>query len=176
MKIERIEEFRITDPIKQSIRKLLTNCFQEYPAGRIYFKQFPDFRFLVWQEDQLVGHMAVEHRAINLANTIVSIFGIVDLCVDEAFQSQKIASNLLSKLETLAADCLVDFIVLIADQHDLYLNNGFQLVRNTCRWLIVSEQKTLGVGHRKIKDCLMIKPTGTQTWKDGIVDFLGPIF
>ena len=102
MKIERIEEFRITKPIRQSIRELLANCFQEYPAGRIYFKQVPDFRFLVWNKEQLIGQMAVEYRVINIANTIVRIFGVADLCVDKAYQSQKIATNLLLKLEELA--------------------------------------------------------------------------
>ena len=54
--------------------------------------------------------------------------------------------------------------------------NGFKLVDNTCRWLIVNQQKTLGIAHRKIADSLMVKPLGSKEWKDGIVDFLGPIF
>lgn len=176
IQIERIEEFLIKPDVQEQIHNLLKKCFSEYPGNRTYYKQLPDFRYLVWHEQQLIGHLAVEHRVMNNGNEVARIFGVVDICVDEDFQSQKTATTLLDELTILGQQNSIDFIVLFADQHDLYFNNGFQLVHNICRWLIINEHQTFGVGHRRIEDCLMVKPIGEKVWTKGVADFLGAVF
>ncbi|MEM8906905.1 MAG: GNAT family N-acetyltransferase [Bacteroidota bacterium] len=176
MTIQRLEEFALSSPQHTAIQELLRLCFSEYPQQRSYYKQIPDFRYLVWQDQQLIGHLAVEHRMINVAGNIARIFGVADLCVATSFQDQKIASNLLQQLENLGRQNDIDFLVLTAAEHKLYLNNGFQLVNNTCRWLMINEHQTLGVGHRRIEDCLMVKRLGPLQWKEGLVDLLGYVF
>ncbi|MEM9822839.1 MAG: GNAT family N-acetyltransferase [Bacteroidota bacterium] len=176
MTIQRQEEFCLSAQDHRAIEKLLAMCFPEYPKGRTYYKQIPDFRFLVWEANQLIGHLAVEHRLINVAGSIAKIFGVVDLCVDQAFQDRKIASQLLQELETLGKSNGIDFLLLAAAQHRLYQNNGFQLVNNTFRWLIINDHQTFGVGNRRIKDSMMIKALGKQQWKTGQIDLLGPVF
>ena len=120
--------------------------------------------------------MAVEHRMINISGTLAKIFGVADLCVAQAFQDRKIASNLLQALEDLGRQHDIDFIILTAANHKLYENNGFQIVNNTFRWLMINEHQTLGVGHRRIDDCMMVKPLGQLTWKEGLIDLLGYVF
>ena len=176
MKITRLEEFTIDNALSDEIQKLLKLCFSEYPQGRTFYKQIPTFRYLAWEGKQLVGHMAIEHRLINASGRKARIFGVADLCVSKSFQHKKIATTLLEKLENLGKKHHIDFILLIAQQHGLYQNNQFQLVQNTCRWVIINEFQTLGVGHRRLDDCLMIKPLGDMEWKEGLVDFLGYIF
>ena len=65
MKLQRLQEFEIDEATESAIAGLLGSCFPEYPEGRIYYKQLPDFRFLCWENEALIAHMAVEHRIVN---------------------------------------------------------------------------------------------------------------
>ena len=172
----RIEEYKIQDKKHAQIRTLLERSFSEYPEGRSYYQQVPSFRYLVSEQKQLIGHMAVDYRVINMAEKVYTIFGIGDFCVDPDFQSQNIASHLLETVELEAQKNGIDFLVLIAQDHGFYKKKGFQLQENTCRWLIITNQKTLGIGHRNISESLMIKKMGKKKWKPGLVDFMGTIF
>ena len=176
MTTQRIEEHQISDTDHIKIQALFAQCFPEYPKERSFFKQVPSFRYLVWDEDVLVANLGVDHRMINMNDELVSIFGIVDLCVSIQFQSQQIASTLLAQLEELARQSNIDFLVLVTGEHQFYRKQGFELVQNTCRWLIINRDKSLGIGHRRISESLMVKPLGIKSWEEGLVDFLGVIF
>ncbi|MCB0551683.1 MAG: GNAT family N-acetyltransferase [Phaeodactylibacter sp.] len=176
MKFQRLPEFEIDEATENAIAGLLGECFPEYPQGRTYYKQLPDFRFLCWENDALIAHMAVEHRMINNDGQAFRIFGVVDLCVAEAFQHRRLASRMLSELALLGLRHRVDFLLLMAKDHGLYLSNGFQLVTNTCQWLMISEYRTLGIAHRRVKSSLMVKALGKKEWRPGLVDFLGYVF
>lgn len=173
---KRIEEFRISGKVHQQIQFLLKQSFSEYPEGRSYYQQVPSFRYLVYDDKTLIGHMAVEHRIINVDEEVVSIFGIGDFCIHPEYQSKQIASKLLEELEVLAIKYRIDFLVLVAQEHGFYKKHGFSLKKNTCRWLMITNRKTLGIGHRNISESLMAKAIGAKQWKKGLVDFLGPIF
>jgi len=176
MKIERIEEFKISNEVHEKIADLLKNCFSEYPGNRDYYKQIPTFRYLIWHKKHLIGHMGVEHRMIKIGEVVASIFGVSDICILKAYQSQKMGSALLQKLDKLARSNDIDFLILIASKFKLYEDNGFQLVKNTCRWLMINDHQTLGVNHKNIKSCLMVKEIGEKRWNGGLMDFLGAIF
>jgi len=176
MTIKRIEEFKLTTKWKTDIQNLLCECFPQYPADRIYYKQMPNFRYLVWKDKKLIGHMAVEHRMINVNEQTLQIFGVADLCIAPNFQLQNVASTILSELESIGKKHQIDFIVLTAGDHQFYQKNQFKLVENICRWTLINSNQTLGVGHRRIENSLMVKSLGNKKWKTGLVDFLGHIF
>lgn len=176
MKLERLEEFQIDAQKEGHIAELLGQCFPDYPGGRIYLKQLPDFRYLCWESDGLIAHMAVEHRLVNNDGELFRIFGIVDLCVAEAFQHRKLASRLISELSILGLQHRVDFLVLMAKDHGLYLSNGFQAVSNNCRWLMIQEHQSLGIAQRRVQSSLMVKALGKKKWRPGLVDLLGHVF
>ena len=176
MRIQRTEEFLLPSSTKKEIHQLLLRCFSEYPKDQTYYKQLPDFRLLAYNDKVLLGHLAVDHRLININGTVCRIFGVGDLCVDPEHQSQNLASSLLQELETLGKDADIDFLVLISNEHEFYKKNGFHLVNNTCRWLMINDHKIFGVGHRRIESCLMVKALRDKTWEEGLVDFLGHIF
>lgn len=176
VRIERTEEWLVAPAVQQQIAALLGEAFPDYPAGQSYYKQLPHFRLLAWHESRLVGHLAVEHRLISNSGAPLRIFGIADLCVAADHQHRKIASCLLLELETLGRVNGIDFLVLLAKDHDLYLHNGFQAVDNLCQWVMVQRFRTFGVVRRSLGGSLLIKPLGDKTWKNGLVDFLGHIF
>ncbi len=174
--INQIEEYQVSELEHVKINQLLQQAFSGYPSDKSYYNQVPTFRLLAYQGERLIGHLGVNYRIITLNRDPFPIFGISDLCVDIEFQSQKIASSLLNKLELLAQKTLVDFLVLIADQHEVYLDNGFELVNNRGKWLIIRREMSLGIAHSKLKNCLMIKSIKGKEWETGTVDFLGSMF
>lgn len=176
LKINLVEEYNITDARHQQINLLLQKCFEHYPTDRDYYKQLPSFRYLAWIENSLVGHLACEFRNIKIGESLARIFGVADLCVDQDFQSMNIASGILEKLEQKALKSKIDFIILIAQNHEVYLKNGFNVSDNVCRWLMINSHQTLGVGHRRLDNCLMYKSISGKKWNDGLVDFMGHIF
>lgn len=176
MIIKRIEEFKITKSQHLQIGALLKQCFSAYPNEQSFYKQFPNFRFLVFEKKQLIAHLAIIHRRVKVGADNHSIFGVSDLCVHPDFQHQKIASVLLEELENLGKKHRVDFILLIAQEQDFYKKNQFKTFNNDCRWLIINEQQSLGIAQRNLDNSLMVKTLGDKKWKNETVDFLGCLF
>lgn len=174
--IEIVEEYKLSSDVKQQIQLLLRNSFTDYPEGQHFFNQIPTFRFLAWKNERLVGHMAIDHRLMTLDNEPLRVFGIVDLCVATSFQSNKLATILLEKLDEQAKESGVDFILLIAERFDVYFANGFELVENKAKWLMLRDNHSYGVIHRKLKDCLLVKSVNGKKWTNETVDFLGTLF
>jgi len=176
MRIKRVEEFKINEKQHAEISELLKLCFSSYPADRSFYKQFPSFRFLVFEEKKLIAHLAIIHRMIKVGEENIVIFGVSDLCVDPDFQHKKIASVLLEDLEILGKKHQIDFITLIAQDQKFYKKNGFQSVNNNCRWLIINEIQSLGLAQRNLDNAIMIKPLTEKKWGNGMVDFQGCLF
>lgn len=176
MRLERIEEFLISGATQEAIADLLQQAFPGYPSDRTFFKQLPDFRYLFWDEEKLAAHMAVEHRMINNDGQLHRIFGVADLCVATASQRQKLATRLLQELESLGKNHAIDFIILQAQDAQLYETNGFQMQNNLCQWLLITQNNMLGIAKRRLEQSLMVKPLGEKIWRSGLVDFLGHVF
>lgn len=172
-----MEEHQLTIQQHGQIEILLKNCFTDYPSGRSFLHQIPAFRWLVYdQYQQLIAHLAVIHRMINIGGTSASIFGISDLCVAPIAERNGLASHLIHKLEEKAIKSNIGFILLFARDHQLYLKNKYQLVNNSCRWLMIHNHCSFGLGARRIEKALMYKQIGNTSWNDGVVDLLGPAF
>ena len=176
MKIRRFEEFKINKKQHFEISELLKLCFSSYPSNRSFYKQFPSFRYLVFEEKKLIAHLAIIHRMIKVGEENFIIFGVSDLCVHPDFQQKKIASVLLDDLEILGKKHKIDFITLIAQEQKFYKKNGFKVYNNDCRWLIINEIQSLGLAQRNLDNALMVKALSEKKWREGMVDFLGCLF
>ena len=176
MRIKRIEEFNLSNRANKAVIALLSECFSAYPSGQSFYKQIPSFRFLAYDDKVLVGHLAVHFRMMNIGGLTANIFGVSDLCVSSDRRSKNIATSLLTELENLGTKNKIDFLILVAQDHGLYTKNGFKVVDNTCRWLLINGHQSLGVMHGQLKRCIMMKAIGDKKWQDGILDFLGPVF
>lgn len=175
MRIDRQEEFLLSKRAKQAILSLLHTCFPGYPSDQIYYKYPPTFRYLLWEDQDLIGHMGIVARLIGHQGDFYPIFGIMDLCIAPAHQQQKLATRLLEELESLGKKSDIDFILLVAKESELYANSGFRRVDNLCKWLLLSGNKTLGLVQRPLPD-LMVKPVGLRDWPSGEIDLMGPLF
>ena len=176
MKIIRQDEFTLSASTKESISNLFEQAFDGYPNGLIYYNQVPDFRFLAWDGDKLSGHVGVSYRKIGIAKQAFSVFGIVDLCVAPEIQLNNVGSMMLKSLMDLAVPNQVDFLMLTSEVDEFYIKNGFQIVQNPCRWLVIHDHESMGVLRRQLSRGLMIKTTGDREWPAGEVDFMGHMF
>jgi GNAT superfamily N-acetyltransferase len=176
MLIEIVPEYKLSSGVHNLATQLLVSSFPNFPHDRSYYKLLPQFRYLVWEDENLIAQMGVEHRVITNTGIPARIFGLIDLCVASSYRSQKIATTLLQQIEELGRTSKIDFLVLFADDSRLYAENGYQRVANICRWLKVDEHQIIGVGEKSLSDCMMVKQLGEQTWQSGIVDLLGYLF
>ena len=177
MHIEKKEEYAINFETQQQIHQLLTNSFGQFPKDRIFLKQVPSFRLLVWENEKLIAQCGVVFRIMSLNESPLRIFGIMDLCVDIDYQNQKIGSNLLQHIEEIAAENNIDFILLFGGTNNFYLQNDFQLVHNNCRWVLIKEYATMGIMTRPIPDTLLVKSISGKKWNDkALLDTMGFIF
>lgn len=176
MEITKINEYDIDVELEKRILNLLIECFPGiYPEDRIYYKQIPHFRYLAFDKNILIGHVALDYRVMNLNGIIIRVLGIVDICIKEEYRGKGIASKLLKTIENFSVAHKLDFLLLFTDIEPFYLKNGFISVNNTCKWTKIDEHKTLGIGEEIIKE-LMIKQTGNIVWKDGYLDMLGYMY
>lgn len=173
---EILNEYEITRTDQQQIGQLLVACFPSYPADKIAIKQLPSFRIIFRKDSLIKGHIAVTYRWMQLGEKIIKVFGLSDICVEESVRAQKIATQMINRLAEIGKDQEVDFLVLIAAETDVYKNMGFKEVENRCRWLLIHKDRSLGIAQRNIEEGLMIKPLGKEKWREGILDFLGPVF
>jgi GNAT superfamily N-acetyltransferase len=176
MLIEVVPEYKISNGVHKIVNQLLVESFPDYPLDRSYYKLLPQFRYLVWKDDNLIAQMGIEHRVITNTGIPARIFGLIDLCVASSYRSQKIATTLLQQIEEVGRMSRIDFLVLFADDSRLYAENGYQRVANLCRWMKIDEHQTCGVGEESLSDCMMVKQLGEQIWQNGIVDLLGYLF
>jgi GNAT superfamily N-acetyltransferase len=174
--IEIVPEWKLTPKHHLALRKLLSVCFPEFLSSRIYFKQLPQFRLLAWRGEELVAQVGIEHRVINVSGTPFRIFGVIDLCCHPDSRRQGFGSSLLQHLEGMARTQEIDFVILFADDHQLYEREGFKRVGNDCKWLGIDEHKTLGILEENMSNCMMVKPIGSADWPSGLVDMMGYLF
>ena len=176
MKLDKQEEYQLTDATNSAISSLFQSTFDGYPNGLTYYNQVPDFRVLAWKEDKLLGHMGVHHRKVSIRQEVFSVFGIVDLCVAPEVQLNNVGTKLIKWLTDLAEANPVDFIMLTSEINDFYLKNGFVVAQNPCRWLVIHNHVSMGVFRRELKRGLMIKATSSAEWPIGEVDLMGHMF
>jgi len=177
MVLHRVEEFQITKALHLKIQSLLELCFANYPSSQDFLHQKPSFRYLMLDDKKLVGHMAVDHRIIQLDDQVFSIFGIVDLCIHPDYQHKKQASKLIKTLVTLAEEHEVEAILLFSNLFSFYEKLGFKKKSNKCRWLMIQNNVSLGVARRSLDDCLMVKILTEKKWpSEKELDLLGHVF
>ena len=177
LKLELVDEYRIREELREEIRGLLAGSFPDEPftRSRTYLKQFPARRLLAHENETLVGHLGLEHRAIGTDRGARQIMGVVDLCVASARQGQGIASRMLAWVESLAREAGVPFLVLFAHDRRVYEACGFSHASNVLRWAKIDEHRILGVGEEPLEE-LMVKPVGDEPWPRGTIDLLGHQF
>ena len=175
-KIQTKTDAQLSEKEYAEILALLNASFDNIFGERIFFKQIPHTRFLAKENDTVVGQVGIDYRAMNLGGRLIDVVGIVDLCVSSEYQGKGIGTQLLQTVENQFTE-KADFILLFADEHKIYLNNGFQLANNKVTWLGIDEGKTIGILSENMGDCLMYKSIKKGAkWTEDDLDMMGYLY
>jgi len=173
-------EYQITKEISHQINLLLKHSFgNDFYKGRDYFKQIPHHRLLLWEEEELVAHLGVDHRVMSLDGNPVYTFGIIDFCVHESCRGKGLGKNILEYIEKIARESShkVDFLFLVTDTPAYYAKLGYSAVQHEIIWLKIDQHQSLGLGKEKIDDVsFMIKVISGKPWEAEQLDMLGYMF
>lgn len=181
MNITQIPDFELDEAQSKSIARLLSVCFPDHDddyRGRDYFKQLPHHRLLAHSGDQLIGHLGIDFRVMNLNNSAVNVFGAIDLCVSPDNRRTGVGSALLQRFEAIARKSgRVDFLFLAADEPGFYERLGYRQTVLETTWLKVDQHASFGVATEDISNTFFLqKSVSTAEWKDGKLDLLGYMY
>lgn len=177
LRIERREEDQLSVDETEALAALLDDSFPDMFNGRVYFKQLPNFRFLVWRNEHLCGQVGVSHRIMRLGETPMRVFGVIDMCVAEPERRAGIGRSLLEAVIGAAQSGGADFVLLYADDPRIYEAHGFVLRKNLCRWLAIDEHHTLGVQTETLNECMMSLSFRDTDWPElDELDMMGYLF
>jgi len=170
--LEVIAEIDVGKSLEKDIQLLRNSCFPNYSVNRSYYKQLPHYRALEYEDEQLVGYMGIDYRVVAVDAKPLKIFGVIDFCVAKNFRGNGIGNSMLSSLYSYAEAKDIEFIILIADDPRIYVNNGFKQIKSYSSWLRINEHVNYGVSVEYLSD-LYAKQVGQKIWPVGHVDWLG---
>lgn len=101
MNICTIEDTELDAGLTGKIRNLLYTCFPYEPKfqDRLFLNEKPDFRYIVYEEEQLIAHSAVYEKKIRTTGTEEFFIGIGEVCVVPGYRKQGITKRVLSRIE-----------------------------------------------------------------------------
>lgn len=174
MRIERIEEMRLTREDEADIASLLDRAFGEGFNGRSFHMQRHHVR-LVARDPEIVGHMALCLRAVRLGERLVDIVGLAEVASAPERRGEGIASRLMEAALAEARATEAEFFVLFGER-PMYAGNGFEAFDNPLRWVELDHARTGEVREGR-KEGLMVLPLGEARWNgEAAVDLLGHLF
>jgi len=127
--VERIEELRLSQTQEEQIAQLVDETFSVDFQGRSFFQNRHHCRFLAFQHDKLVGHLAIAYRAIHMGARRTDIIGIGEVAVALNARKQGIASELVQCALEEGQLANADFAMLFGTEK-LYSKAGFLTVPN----------------------------------------------
>jgi predicted N-acetyltransferase YhbS len=170
-------EYAISGEVCSQLRLLLDECFPDTFEGRTYFKQLPHLRLLAMDGGAVIGQVGIDARVINVGGAIVPIFGLIDLAVHPARRGKRVGTLLLGESERIARFYEREFLVLMADRHDLYLKEGYRRVQPALtKWLAIEDRQSVELTIQDLSNCFMAKPLTEKRWPAGMIDMLGYLF
>ena len=172
-------DYDLAPSVRPNLQGLLSNCFPDFFSDRHYYKQVPHGRLLARQHGRLVGQLGIDYRVVRFGNKVLSVFGVVDLCVALDARGRGIGGQLLDALEARARHGEVDLLIAIADDPRLYAAQGFQRVDPVTRWLAIEDRRSINVLEKKLKGRMLVKMVRKDDAPDnlfGAADLLGYLF
>jgi GNAT superfamily N-acetyltransferase len=178
IKYSKTLDYLFTEDEKRQLIALLSESFPGYFHKRIYHKNVPTYRYIVQLENQVIGQVGIEYRVINSKNNgSIEIFGITDLCIKKEFQNQGIGKSLLSIIEEDGKKGNINALILFADNHALYLKEGYRNENVSCKFLAIEDLASVGIIDRNMNHCFLVKTISPHLdFTNDNIDMLGYIF
>jgi predicted N-acetyltransferase YhbS len=175
MPVERIPEWALGNADDAQIASLLARCFATDFGGRSFFQTRQHLRLVTRHDGRIIGHMALQFRAMRLGERLVTIAGLADVATDPDHRGQGIAATLLQAALAEAQASPAEFFLLFGTAR-LYHAAGFRPVQNPMTWVEMRGARTRAI-HREPADSLMVLPLRGTPWDaTAPLDLLGNLF
>lgn len=175
IQIERIQEWQLTAADDRAIAALLARCFPTDFGGRSYFVQPHHMRLVVRHDGQIIGHMALLLRAVDLDGRRLIIGGLGDVATDPAHRGKGIAAALLHEAIAMARSSPAIFLLLFGVAK-IYASAGCQAHANPLVHLVWDNGQTRQVMSQGSED-LMVLPLRDEPWlAHAFLDLRGALF
>ena len=175
MQIELIPEWQLGNADEAEIAALLARCFSADFGGRSFYQTRQHLRLIHRRDGLIVGHMALQFRAMRLGERLITVACLGDVATDPACRGLGIAAGLLEEAIFLAKASPAEFFLLFGIAK-LYGAAGFRQVRNEMLWTGMQGART-GATLREPAESLMILPVGASDWDEAArLDLLGATF
>jgi predicted N-acetyltransferase YhbS len=175
MLIERVPEWKLTNANEAEIAALLARSFASDFGGRSFFQTRQHLRLIHRTGGRIVGHMALQFRAMRLGGRLITAAGLADVATDPEYRGQGIAAALLQEAITVAKASPAEFFLLFGVAK-LYSAAGFRTAHNPLVWIEMRGART-GALHREAAEGLKVLALGGAVWEDNaVLDLLGNSF
>ena len=175
MPIDLVPEWQLGNADEAEIAGLLTRSFGEEFGGRSFFQTRQHLRLVHRREGRIVGHMALQIRAMRLGGRLITVAGLGDVATDPDHRGQGIAAGLLAEAIRVAKASPAEFFLLFGGAR-LYTAAGFRQVRNEMIYADMLDARS-GTVAREQSESLMVLPLKDAVW-DGtaVLDLVGATF
>lgn len=146
------------------LRALLSLCFGVEFKNKRYAFEMPPHRWLVREEDEVVGHLAVHEKTFECDGISVPFIGIAEVCVAPSHRGRGFVRAMLGEAERHFN--AVQFAILLGDP-EVYGSSGYRPVGNV--YLPFKDAA-------KPNPDVLVKPLGSRLWPQGAVVIEGPPF
>lgn len=146
------------------LRALLSLCFGDEFKHKRYAFEMPAHRWLVREQDKLVGHLAVHEKTFEYDGTGVPFIGIAEVCVAPSHRGRGFVRAMLGEAERHFS--AVPFAILLGDPK-VYGSSGYRPVGNVYLPFKDTAEPNPGV---------LVKPLGSSPWPRSAVVIEGPPF
>lgn len=181
MKIIEINELDLTSVQHEEIKSLFQVCYGNYPSRYSFYHQPPHFRLLGIAEGRLVGQLSVAYRYISRDGDFLKTFGISEFCVSPEYRNRGYARMMLDLLIEKSKVKDVDVIVSLTDSVGFYERQGFKVVNCNVIWLMMKQNRSLGLINRAIRESLVVftlseSSSMDKKWAKEYLDLVGTMF
>ncbi len=162
----------------KSISTLLEMCFELYPIGQIHIHQIPHVRVLGYYQNNLICHAALHFRKISIDSNPTDIIGIGDFCVHPSHRNEGFGSKLIDEIILFSKKMhAISHIFCFTTEYDFYKKKGFKMQSAIFKWMLLSQEGTIGIAHRRLSSGIMMFSLNGQYFTDNCtIDLQGPPF
>lgn len=132
MRFQYLEDNDVSLAIDKQIRNLLSLCFikdREVFGRQRFFNEMPGHRYLLWEDETLIAHIAVHDKQVLINDIEVSICGIAEVCVSPKYRGKALVKQMLNKIHIARID-YGDAYSLLFGEKSVYTSSGYLTVNN----------------------------------------------